>query len=694
MSDDTLDLFGEKSAKTANENHSAAREIDELIDEINACDFAYYIENKPKISDLEYDRIMKRLEELEAAHPEYNRLDSPTRRVSGSVQKTFGEVVHEVQMLSLANSYNVEDMNDFGERVAKDLPVAGPEDIEYCVELKFDGLSISLVYEDGVLTKAATRGDGKVGEDVTQNIRTIKQVPLKLPERCTITVRGEVYMAHNVFAELNAAREEAGEQVFANPRNAAAGSVRQLDSRITASRMLNVFLYSVAKPPQIFDERSGKFVEKKFKKHSECLEFLSKLGFPVCGEYRVIKGMSAVIEHISKWDEKRHKLPYDTDGMVVKINDLAYQGSLGSTAKSPRFCIAYKFAPERAETVIESIEIQVGKMGTLTPVANLRPVTLSGTKVARASLHNADEIAEKDIREGDFVLVEKAGEIIPQVIEVVLSKRPGGTRPFKMPDRCPVCGSEVVRNEGEAAVKCVSISCKAQLIRKTQYFVSKHALDIEGFGEKIVESLVEHDAIADMADILKLTAIDFMKLPRFGEKSATKLAAEITAKKATTFARFITSLQIPFVGETTAATLAKHFKARDAFFAATSEELMKVREVGEKVAVSIRTFLDNPKNSEIIDKMFEYGLTITAETNVESASDRLAGLTFVITGTLPVPRDEAAKIVEANAGHCSSAVSKKTSYLLCGEEAGSKLDKATKLGVKIISYEEFLKMLE
>lgn len=694
MNDDTLDLFGggRREASKARA-HGAAREMDELIEKIEKCDHAYYAENRPIVSDQEYDAMMKRLESLEAANPEYARPDSPTRRVSGSAQKEFGEIVHEVRMASLANSYNVGDLNDFGARIAKDLPAGGQEEIEYCVELKFDGLSISLIYEDGVLKKAATRGDGKTGEDVTKNILTIKQVPLRLPERCNVTVRGEVYMAHRVFAELNQAREEAGEPVFANPRNAAAGSVRQLDPRVTASRKLNIFLYAVAKPPEIYDEKTETFAAKKFARHSDCLEFLGGMGFPVCPEYAVIRGMDAVVEYVLKWDEKRHSLPYDTDGMVVKVNDLSFQEALGYTAKSPRFAIAYKFAPERAETVVESIEVQVGKMGTLTPVANLRPVTLSGTRVARASLHNAGEIAEKDIREGDFVLVEKAGEIIPQVVEVVLSKRPHGTRPFAMPQKCPVCGSAVVQNEGEAAVRCVSISCRAQLIRKTQYFVSKHALDVEGLGEKVVESLVEHDAISDMADVLKLSQIDLMKLPRFAEKSAAKLAAEIAAKKATTFARFITSLQIPFVGEATAATLAAHFKARDAFFAASLDDLQKVREVGEKVAVSIKNFLDDRKNMEIIEKMFEYGLTITAAANFEKRSDALAGSTFVITGTLPVPRDEAEKLIESNGGHCSSAVSKKTTYLLCGQEAGSKLEKAEKLGVKVISYDDLLKMI-
>jgi len=669
------------------------KRIDELTELINRSDHAYYILHQPFIPDFEYDKLLKELEELEERHPEFKRADSPSNRVAGGTQKLFKEVMHEVPMLSLANSYNIGDLYDFETRVMKELSITDPKELEYCVELKFDGLSMSLIYEKGMLIKAATRGDGKAGEDVTHNVVTIKSIPLRLAENIDLTVRGEVYMPHRAFAELNEARETMGEAVFANPRNAAAGSVRQLDPKVTESRKLDIFLYSIAAPPRIH-EGAGAHRAVKFSKHSESLEFLASLGFPICANYAVINGMEDVIKHINAWDEKRHKLAYDTDGMVVKVNNLEFYERLGFTAKSPKFAVAYKFAPERAETVVESIDIQVGKMGNLTPVANLRPVSLSGTKISRASLHNADEIAAKDIRIGDHVLIEKAGEIIPQVIEVVIAKRKDDSVPFKMPEKCPVCGSDAVKNEGEVALKCISISCKAQLIRKISYFVSKHALDMEGFGEKIVELIVSQGAAEDMADALKLTAEDLLKLPRFAERSAAKLAAEIAAKKKTSLARFITALQIPFVGETTASALASHFKSFEKFSSATDEDYLLVNEVGEKIAASIRKFLNNADNLKIIGKMFSNGLEIIAAEKVAAVSEKLSGKTFVITGTLPVGRDEAEKLIEANGGHSSSSISKKTSYLLCGENAGSKLEKAEKLGVTVINYEEFLKLIE
>ncbi len=683
MSENNMELtFGQDPQKR----------IEELTELINRSDHAYYILHQPFIPDFEYDKLLKELEELEERCPEFKRADSPTCRVAGETQKLFKDVAHAVPMLSLANSYNIGDLYDFETRVMKDLSITDPKEIEYCVELKFDGLSMSLIYEKGIFLKAATRGNGKVGEDVTHNIVTIKTIPFKLAENIDITVRGEVYMPHKVFAELNEARETMGEAVFANPRNAAAGSVRQLDPKITESRKLDIFLYNVAAAPKIYDGL-GTALEKKFSKHSESLEYIAALGFPVCEHYKVICGMEDVIKHINAWDEKRHKLAYDTDGMVVKVNNLEFYERLGFTAKSPKFAVAYKFAPERAETIVESIDIQVGKMGNLTPVANLKPVMLSGTKISRASLHNADEIAAKDIRIGDHVLIEKAGEIIPQVIEVVMAKRKAGSVPFKMPEKCPVCGSDAVKNEGEVALKCVSISCKAQLIRKISYFVSKHALDMEGFGEKIVELIVSQGAAEDMADALKLTAEDLLKLPRFAERSAAKLAAEIASKKKTSLARFITSLQIPFVGETTASALAAHFKSFEKFSSATEEDYLLVNEVGGKIAASIRKFLNNGINLKVIDKMFANGLEIITAEKVAAVSEKLAGKTFVLTGTLPVGRDEAEKLIEANGGHSSASISKKTSYLLCGESAGSKLEKAEKLGVPVINYEEFLKLI-
>jgi len=710
VNNDTIDLFGpaesrelnngpskinsiEKAEKKEAAKESAKKRVRELTELINKCDYEYYTLNKPSITDFEYDGLMRELAGLEKAYPELKLANSPAEKVSGTGQKIFGQIKHDVPMYSLSNSYNVGDLYEFETRALKDLAYSNITELEYCVELKFDGLSMSLRYEDGILKYAATRGNGKIGEDVTENIKTIKEVPRVLPKKCNITVRGEVYMNRKVFAELNNLREQAGEDVFANPRNAAAGSVRQLDSKITAERQLNIFLYNIAGTPELYNEEKNIYEPLKFQTHSESLDFLKGLGFSVCDEFRIINGMANVINHINEWDIKRHDLNYDTDGMVIKVNDLSFQDTLGFTAKSPRFAVAYKFAPERAETIIESIDIQVGKMGTLTPVANLKPVQLSGSTISRASLHNADEIAAKDIRVGDSVLIEKAGEIIPQVIEVIFSKRPQGSEPFKMPDKCPVCNSPVRKNEGETAVKCVSISCRAQLIRKTEYFVSKSALNIEGFGEKIVETVVNCNMINDMSDILNLSVIDLMKLPRFGEKLAEKLAREIELKKKTTFQKFITALQVPFVGETTAGALAKHFKTPDKLMNASVEEYLSVNEIGEKIANSLKLFFENEQNRIIIDKIFKYGLVIESESGVENLSDKLAGKTFVLTGTLPISREEAEKIIEANGGYASGSVSKKTTYVLAGEEAGSKLEKARKLGVAIINYDEFLGLL-
>lgn len=699
MSNDTLEFnFGQNAGGGGGTEDAGAR-IRRLVEFIARCDHEYYVLNRPSVSDLEYDRAMAELERLEKEHPEFALPGSPTGRVSGAPAKEFRQVAHETPMLSLANSYGIGDLRDFETRILKELNIGrspGDEiaaaDVEYCVELKFDGASISLAYERGVLKFAATRGDGRTGEDVTANVMTIRQVPLRLAIDCDAVVRGEIFMPRKVFAALNAAREEAGEPVFANPRNAAAGALRQLDPKVTASRGLNIFLYSVARTPVIYgDDGAGR--EAAFATHSESLDFLARAGLRVSENYAVVRGMDAVIAHIEKWESLRRALDYDTDGMVVKVNSLALQAALGHTAKSPRFAIAYKYAPERAETVIESIQVQVGKTGTLTPVANFRPVTLSGTRISRASLHNADEIKEKDIREGDFVMIEKAGEIIPQVVEVLKDRRGPGSKEFVMPSECPACGSKAVRNDGEAAWRCVSLSCPAQLIRKAEYFASKRALDFEGFGEKVVETLVEHGLLADMADLLALKREDFLKLPRFKEKLAAKLAGEIEKKKKTSLARFLTALQIPFVGETTAAALAAHFKTFEKIAAASVEDFLQVGEIGEKIASSLARFFADERNAAVINKIFAAGLEIEPGARVERASERLAGRSFVITGTLPVPRAAAEELIESHGGANSSSVSKKTSFVVAGDSPGSKYDKAVKLGVPVISYEELLGML-
>lgn len=694
MPDDTMDFNFNGGAASA-----AAERIRSLTEFIARCDHEYYVLNRPSASDIEYDRAMAELEKLENEHPGLKMPGSPTGRVSGSPAKEFRQITHETPMLSLANSYGIEDLRDFETRILKDLNTnrgpsdsIKPEEIQYCVELKFDGASISLTYERGVLKSAATRGDGRTGEDVTANVSTIKQVPLRLALDCDAVVRGEIFMPRGVFAALNAAREEAGEAVFANPRNAAAGALRQLDSKVTAGRGLNIFLYNLAKPPMVYENGRGR--ETAFETHSASLEFIGSLGMRVSENFSVLLGMDAVIAHIEKWESLRRSLDYDTDGMVVKVDNLAWQASLGFTAKSPRFAMAYKYAPERAETVIESIRIQVGKTGTLTPVANFTPVTLSGTRIARASLHNADEIQAKDIRENDHVIIEKAGEIIPQVVEVIVSRRGPDSKEFTMPSECPACGSPAVRNEGEAAWRCVSLSCPAQLIRKAEYFASKRALDFEGFGEKVIETLVEHRLIGDMADLLKLRYEDFLKLPRFKEKMASKLAFEIEKKKNTTLNRFITALQIPFVGETTAASLAAHFKSFEKIAASSPEDFLAVGDIGEKIAASLARFFSDEKNAGIINKIFEAGLRIETISSVRAESDRLANRSFVITGTLAAPRAAVEELIEAHGGSNAPGVSKKTSFVVAGDSPGSKYDKAVKLGVPVITYEELLKMIE
>ncbi len=702
MPDETINLINDSydaiPETFIKENSDPARRMKHLTDFLNKCDYEYYTLNAPQISDTQYDALFAELAQLEKKYPRLKLPDSPVARVSGTVSKEFKTVAHTTPMLSLANSYSSGDLIDFENRILRELnssrsdgEILKSEDIEYCVELKFDGASISLKYERGILKSAATRGDGRIGEDVTANVMTIKNVPLKLNIECDVLVRGEIFMPRDVFAALNAAREESGEPVFANPRNAAAGSLRQLDSSITSSRGLDIFIYNLAEPPVIYNNDKTQ-TRISFATHSETLDFLKKAGLKISSDYVIVHGIKEAACHIQKWENLRHKLNYDTDGMVVKLNSIAYQRLLDFTARSPRFAMAYKYAPERAETVIESIVLQVGKMGTLTPVANLKPVMLSGTRISRASLHNADEIKSRDIRAGDYVIVEKAGEIIPQIVEVVKTKRPEGLTEFEMPSKCPACGFTVSRNEGETAFRCVSLYCPAQIIRKAEYFVSKYALDFDGFGEKIIESLIEHKLINDMADILTLKYEDFLQLPRFKEKLAAKLANEIETKKNTTLNRFISALQIPFVGETTAAALANHFKTFDRMTAAKYEDFLAINEIGEKIALSLYHFLNDENNKKIIDKMFNAGLKIETSFAVERVSERLKGMVFVITGILPVTRREVEELIEIHGGAVSSSVSKKTTYVVAGETPGSKYDKALKLGVSIATYNDLLKM--
>ena len=660
---------------------SAQKRIEELISLINYHNEKYYNQDSPEIEDFEYDNLMKELIKLEEENPELKRNDSPSNRVGGKPLDKFEQVVHKIPMLSLSNAYSWEDLKDFDSRVRE----AVGSDVEYVVEFKIDGLSVGLNYNNGIFESGATRGNGIVGENVTKNLMTIKNIPLNIDEKGELTVRGEVYISKKDFEEINKIQEEQDQPLYANPRNLAAGSLRQLDSKLTAKRPLDIFIFNLE------DINS-----KQFKTHSESLEYLKQLGFHVSPEFKVFKTMDEIIEYIKYWTEHREDLGFGIDGMVIKVNNLAQREQMGYTAKSPRWAIAYKFPAERKETKLLDIVVEVGRTGTITPTAVLEPIRLAGTTVSRATLHNEDYINEKDIKINDTVLVQKAGDIIPQVVEVIKEKRTGEEIEFKMPEECPVCGEPTVRLEGEAAVKCINISCPAQIRRGIIHFASREAMDIDGLGESIITLLLKQDLIKDISDLYYLKKEQISVLERMGDKSATNLINAINKSKENDLWRFINGLGIKLIGTKAAKILASEFKDLDKLMNATEQELINLEEFGQTMADSVVEFFKEEKNISVIEKLKEAGVnTKLIESDDADIPKIFEKMKIVLTGTLPtLKRNDAKEMIEKRGGKATSSVSKSTSFVLAGEEAGSKLTKANDLGIKVIDEEKFLQLID
>lgn len=660
---------------------SAQKRIEELINLINYHNEKYYNQDSPEIEDFEYDNLMKELIKLEEENPELKRNDSPSNRVGGKPLDKFEQVVHKIPMLSLSNAYSWEDLKDFDSRVRE----AVGSDVEYVVEFKIDGLSVGLNYNNGIFESGATRGNGIVGENITKNLMTIKNIPLNIDEKGELTVRGEVYISKKDFEEINKIQEEQDQPLYANPRNLAAGSLRQLDSKLTAKRPLDIFIFNLE------DINS-----KQFKTHSESLEYLKQLGFHVSPEFKVFKTMDEIIEYIKYWTEHREDLGFGIDGMVIKVNNLAQREQMGYTAKSPRWAIAYKFPAERKETKLLDIVVEVGRTGTITPTAVLEPIRLAGTTVSRATLHNEDYINEKDIKINDTVLVQKAGDIIPQVVEVIKEKRTGEEMEFKMPEECPVCGEPTVRLEGEAAVKCINISCPAQIRRGIIHFASREAMDIDGLGESIITLLLKQDLIKDISDLYYLKKEQISVLERMGDKSATNLINAINKSKENDLWRFINGLGIKLIGTKAAKILASEFKDLDKLMNATEQELINLEEFGQTMTDSVVEFFKEEKNISVIEKLKEAGVnTKLIESDDADIPKIFEKMKIVLTGTLPtLKRNDAKEMIEKRGGKATSSVSKSTSFVLAGEEAGSKLTKANDLGIKVIDEEKFLQLIE
>jgi DNA ligase (NAD+) len=657
--------------------------------EIRRHDYLYYIQNQPEISDRDYDKLFAELRALETEHPEIVTPDSPTQRVAGRPLGEFATVRHAVPMLSVDNTYSAEELQAFDERVRKQLGSTGgfeTRPYDYVVEHKIDGLAVSLRYVDGVLVTGATRGDGEVGDDVTANIRTIRAVPLCLMDGqsvpAVLEVRGEVYMPTRSFVALNKARAEAGETAFANPRNAAAGSLKLLDARITATRNLSFFAYGTGEVSEVLAED-----------HYQTLQRFKKLGLPVNPHTRKAKDMAEVIEICQSWSDRRSALAYQIDGMVIKINRYDQREALGATGRSPRWCIAYKYPAERARTVVESIAVQVGKTGALTPVANLKAVQLAGTTVRRASLHNFDEMQRLDVRPGDTVLIEKAGEIIPQVVEVKKELRPAGAEPFPVPKKCPNCGTAVVKDEAGVYVRCPNPDCFGMLKERLRYFAGRDQMDIERLGVALIEQLIEAGLVKTFADIYRLKKEDLMALERMGEKSAQNVLDGIEASKTRPLWRFIAALGIRHVGGQSAEVLADHLGSLDAIMNASQEELQAVDQVGPVMAESVCRYFQNPRHRTVIDDLLAAGVRPQPPAP-KKRTGGLQGKTIVVTGTLKgFSRPQAEQAIREAGGKASGSVSKKTDFVLAGEDPGSKLRKAQELGVEVIDEERFKKLL-
>ena len=658
------------------------KRVEKLREEIEYHNYRYYILDHPEISDAQYDRLMRELEKFEEEYPELRSPNSPTQRVGASPLEEFEIVRHTIPMLSLANAFDEMEARDFDKRVKKFLGTS--EEIEYVAEPKFDGLAIELVYERGQFVVGSTRGDGINGENITQNLRTIKTIPLQLirkeipaPER--LEVRGEVIIQMEKLKDLNRKREKMGESPFANPRNAAAGSVRQLDPKITAERPLEIYLYGL-----------GEVTGRTFNTQWEVLKTLPKWGLRTNPHVRKCKSIEAVLDYYHEMNEKRETLPYEIDGTVIKVNSFDLQVRLGEIARSPRWALAFKFQPKQETTKILDIKVQVGRTGALTPVAVMEPVKVGGVEVGRATLHNQDEIDKKDVRVGDTVVIQRAGDVIPEVVEVITSKRKGTEKKFRMPSKCPVCGAEVIKEE--AIHRCIGLDCPAQLKGRIRHFASKRAMDIDGLGVKLIDQLVDKGLVKDVADVYYINKEELMKLERMADKSAQNIIDAIEKSKTKPLSKFLYALGIRNVGETTAEDLARNFARLDDFFHISEEDLMEVEGVGPEVATSVHQFFRDKKNRESIDRLKKAGVKVIEPKAKEKG--KLAGKTFVFTGALKTfARDEARTLVESMGGMTASIVSKKVDFVVVGEDPGSKFDKAKKLGVRTLTEEEFKKMV-
>ncbi|GAA3344696.1 NAD-dependent DNA ligase LigA [Lysinibacillus fusiformis] len=663
-----------------NEIEQRIAELNKLLHEYG---YAYYVLDKPVVADSVYDQLLHELIALEEANPSLIFPDSPTQRVGGTVVEGFKKVTHDYPMLSLSNAFNEADLQEFDRKVRQ----AIGDHFSYVCELKIDGLAISLKYENGVFVQGATRGDGVVGEEITANLKTIHAIPLRLKEPITIEVRGEAYMPKKSFEKLNAQRADNGEELFANPRNAAAGSLRQLDPKIAASRQLSTFIYAIGGDGEVYGIDG----------HAEMLDYLEDLGFPSNKERQRCSTIEEVMAFIEHWTEHRPHLAYEIDGIVIKVDRYAQQDELGYTAKSPRWAIAYKFPAEEVVTTLLDIDLTVGRTGVVTPTAILTPVQVAGTTVQRASLHNEDLIREKDIRLGDTVIIRKAGDIIPQVVGVLIEQRPENSVPFEMPQNCPVCDSELIRIEGEVALRCVNPACFAQIAESIKYFVSRNAMNIDGLGDKVVEQLLRADLIHDVSDLYHLTIEQLVELERMGEKSATNLVNAIQASKENSMERLLIGLGIRHVGEKAAKIVSEQFGSMEAVMAATEEQLVAIYEIGDKMASSLVEYFSNDDARAVIERLAEVGVNMTfkgKKVEVVVGDNPFAGKTIVLTGKLEqLTRNEAKAKIEELGGTVTGSVSKKTDLVIAGEDAGSKLAKAEQLGIEVWNEENLIEQL-
>jgi DNA ligase (NAD+) len=662
----------------------AKRRVEKLRRQINCHNYRYYVLDAPEISDAEYDRMMRELAGLEARHPQLVTPDSPTQRVGAPPLEEFATVAHRVPMLSLGNAFDADELRAFDERVKRHLGLPDKQAIDYIAELKVDGLAVSLTYEHGAFTVGSTRGDGFTGEDVTTNLRTIRAIPLRLmvdDAPPLLEVRGEVYLDKREFERINKEREEAGEPLFANPRNAAAGSVRQLNSSITARRRLDMICYGIGYAEGI-----------AFTEHMKVLEYLRKAGLKASPHSQLCHGVEEAVAYCMEWQRRHGELSYGTDGVVVKVDSLALQRELGQVSRSPRWAVAYKFPPEEQVTVVRDIMVSVGRTGALTPVAVMDPVVVSGSTVQHATLHNEDEVARKDVRIGDTVVIRKAGEVIPEVVSVITSKRTGRERKFKMPGKCPVCGSDAVRPEGEAVRRCTGIACPAQLSGHIEHFFSRGALNADGVGPALIVQLVNRKMVKDPADLFFLTQEELLTLERMGPKLAQNILDAIAGAKHPPLPRLIYALGIRHVGDHVAEVLADRFRSLEALARAGEEELSGTPEIGPKIAGAIAVFFRQEQTKELLEKLRRAGVKAQAPAAPPAAGGPFAGKTVVFTGALSMPRAQAEGIVKAQGGRAASSVSKSTDYVVAGEEPGSKYDKARELGIPVLSEEEFLRM--